>query len=361
MQLATIKNGSWRGIEVAGTFELVQDWKDGAKGGFVTVKLAGIEGVELGTVARVKCEQNEVVVSRVEGTEGVVGSGGEVFVDPEAEYRENETEAEAIVRIRRSFEILNEMTAAAAESQVRGIIVSGPPGIGKSFGVEQTLDRYSVLSRLADKGERYTTIKGFATAISLYQIFYNYRKKGSVIVVDDCDNVLYDEDCLNMMKAALDTSRKRTLSWNAESRVLRELDIPNSFEFEGAVIFLTNTDFDRSKSAKLLPHLQAMKSRCLYMNLDISNQRDILRRIRQIMKDGLLRDRALKKGVEDELYLFVEEFANDLDKLDLRTVIKLADLYQTNSTNWRELAVHTLMKPGAKWRLMKQLKDEQAA
>ena len=361
MQLATIKNGSWRGIAVEGTFELVQEWKDGAKGGFVTVKLNGIEGVDMGTVARVKCEKNEVVVSRVESGTEIVGAGGEVFVDPETEYRDNETEEEAIARIRRSFEILNEMTAASAEGQVRGIIVSGPPGIGKSFGVEQTLDRYSVLSRLADKAERYTVVKGFATPISLYQIFYNYRRKGNVIVIDDCDNVLYDEDCLNMMKSALDTSRKRTLSWNAESRVLAELDIPKSFEFEGAVIFLTNTDFDRSKSAKLLPHLQAMKSRCLYMNLDISNQRDILRRIRQIMKDGLLRDRGLPKGVDDQLYAFVDEFASDLDKLDLRTVIKLADLYQTNVQNWRELAVHTLMKPSAKWRLMKQLKLEQTA
>ena len=60
-----------------------------------------------------------------------------------------ETEAEAIERIRERFEILNEMTEATMEGTVRGMIVSGPPGVGKSFGVENTLEKHHTFNKLA--------------------------------------------------------------------------------------------------------------------------------------------------------------------------------------------------------------------
>ena len=37
------------------------------------------------------------------------------------------------------------MTKAVKKGSVRAMIVSGPPGVGKSHGVEQVLDRYATL------------------------------------------------------------------------------------------------------------------------------------------------------------------------------------------------------------------------
>lgn len=356
-KLATIKNGSWRNEEIAGTFELVKEWKDSPAGAFVTVKF------EDGTVARVKCSRREVVVSTPDNDVGDESETGAVHVAGNAEesYRQNETPDEAVQRIRRSFEIVNEMTHGTVDGSVRGLIVSGPPGIGKSYGVEEVLTNHSLFARLRDRQERFTFVKGMATPIALYQILYNYRQAGKVIVFDDCDIVLHDDLSLNLLKAALDSSKKRRICWNSESRVLKEEDIPNEFEFEGSVIFLTNLNFDDVRSQKLKPHLDALKSRCLYMDLDIGNKNDMLLRIKQIMQDGLLKNYDMPVAAKNDVYNFVVTYVDDLRELSLRTVLKVADLYCANRETWQELAIHTVMKPEAKWRAMARWKASQTS
>ena len=96
-------------------------------------------------------------------------------------------------------------------------------------------------------------------------------KAGSVIVFDDCDTVLFDDLSLNILKAALDTGKKRIIQWNTESRVLDREGIPDKFEFEGAVIFITNVKFDAVKSKKLRDHLDALMVRCHYIDLTIES------------------------------------------------------------------------------------------
>ena len=90
-----------------------------------------------------------------------------------------------------------------------------------------------------------------------------------MLVLDDCDSVLVDDVALNILKAALDTSKKRVVSWNTESRVLRQEDLPNSFEFKGGVIFITNINFKNVRSKKLKEQLEALESRCHYLDLTI--------------------------------------------------------------------------------------------
>ena len=47
---------------------------------------------------------------------------------------------EAIIeRLRQRFQILDDMTRAVKKGDVRAMIVTGPPGVGKSFGVEKVL------------------------------------------------------------------------------------------------------------------------------------------------------------------------------------------------------------------------------
>ena len=53
---------------------------------------------------------------------------------------------------------------------------------------------------------------------------------------------------------------KRRICWNKESRVLAVEDIPESFDFEGSILFLSNIDFDRSiaKGSRIAAHLSAI-------------------------------------------------------------------------------------------------------
>ena len=72
--------------------------------------------------------------------------------------------------------------------------------------------------------------------------------------------------------------------------------MPNSFEFNGGVVFITNIKFDNVKSKKLQDHLQALQSRCHYLDLTIDSMRDRMLRIRQICSQGMLEKYAMPAG-----------------------------------------------------------------
>ena len=192
------------------------------------------------------------------------------------------------------------MTQMSIDGVVRGMVVTGPPGVGKSFGVEKVLEKNSLFDKLAGKKLRFGIEKGAASAIGLYKLLYNYADKGNVLVLDDCDTVLYDETSLNLLKAALDSSKKRRLSWNTDSALLRREGIPDSFEFKGSVIFITNLRFDKVRG-KIKDHLDAIMSRCHYLDLTMDTAREKLLRVKQIVADGMLEDYNLNKAEQNEI------------------------------------------------------------
>ena len=105
--------------------------------------------------------------------------------------------------------------------------------------------------------------------------------KGKVVVFDDCDSIFSDELSLNILKAALDSKKKRTIHWNTDSYKLRNEGVPDSFNFEASAIFVTNLKFDKAKG-KIREHLSALESRCHYMDLTIDSDREKMLRIKQI-------------------------------------------------------------------------------
>ena len=52
-----------------------------------------------------------------------------------------ETDEQILGRLKERFDILSEMTKAVKRGDVRAMIISGPPGVGKSYGVERWLVR----------------------------------------------------------------------------------------------------------------------------------------------------------------------------------------------------------------------------
>jgi hypothetical protein len=252
----------------------------------------------------------------------------------------------AISRIANRFEILNEMTEAVATNKVRAVIVSGPPGIGKSFGVESTLERFSTFDDIAGSKRKFEMVKGAMSAIGLYKKLYEHKDPGHVVCFDDCDAILYDDLSLNLLKAALDSGKKRMLHWNTESRTLYQEGMPNSFEFQGGVIFITNIKFDNVKSKKLQDHLQALQSRCHYLDLTIDSMRDRMLRIKQICRQGMLERYAMTQEEQERLVAFIFENRNRLREVSLRMVLKIADLWKMAPDRYQALAHQTCMKAG---------------
>ena len=257
------------------------------------------------------------------------------------------TDEEIMERLRTRFTILDDMTRAVKKGDVRAMIVTGPPGVGKSFGVEKVLSKHDVFADVAqnEKLKKYEVVKGAMSAIGLYSKLYEYSDKKSILVFDDCDSVLLDDLSLNILKAALDSSKKRMIHWNTDSRLLRSEGVPNSFEFKGGAIFITNIKFDNVRSKKLRDHLEALESRCHYLDLTIDTEREKILRIKQVVTEcGMLDDYEFSDLEKEVLIDFVDDNKKKLRELSLRTVLKIADLKRSMPANWRAVAEVTCMR-----------------
>ena len=257
------------------------------------------------------------------------------------------TPQERLADIQQRFDILDDMANACAEGTVRALILSGPPGVGKSYGVVKQLEKANLFNTLQNT-KRWEVVKGATSGLGLYKKLYQYSAKGSVIVFDDCDTVLFDDLSLNILKAALDSGKKRMIQWNTESRVLEREGIPDKFEFEGAVIFITNVKFDGVKSKKLKDHLEALMSRCHYIDLTIDSAEDKLLRIEQVIQLGMLNEYQFDdvKQVEQQILDYMTDNLKRMNELSLRMAIKLAELIKMRPDSWKAVADVTCIKRG---------------
>lgn len=369
----SIVRGFYRGKPVSGVFPLVKPYQEGARGGFVTIKNPA---PELGCppVQRITVERDAFVLLDAAGEqlgEHVVVDGGNrpsagtgvvTSTDYESIFTQAETEDEAMERISETFLMLDKIVDACANGVVRGLVVSGPPGIGKSFGVEKQLDSANMFRTLEGKPPKYEVVSGGISPIGLYQKLYFNRSKDQVLVFDDCDAVLFEEESLNLLKAALNSGDRRRINWNKESRVLQVEDIPDSFDFEASIIFLSNIDFERTinKGSRIAAHLEAIMSRCHYLDLEIGSLRDKLLRIKQIVRDGMLTSYNFSNQEEQQVVDFVFDNAEFLREVSLRMVKKVADFVKADPQEWREMAEATCLTKEAKFKRLVENKRREA-
>ena len=315
-------------VELAGmVFPMTEEFKVGAKGGYVTVDGAAIAGFP---------DRNIKIA--VDSTADYESAGNKKTTQRE------ETDEETIERMRERFEMLEEMTKATKKGDVKAMIVSGPPGVGKSHGVEKVLGKHDLIATLGERQPKYEVVKGAMSAIGLYCKLYKMADKDNVIVFDDCDSIFADELSLNILKAALDSKKTRRIHWNTDSFKLRNEGVPDSFEFKGSAIFITNIKFDNVKSKKMRDHLEALESRCHYIDLTIDTDREKMLRIQQITNDGMLDEYALGDDVVAEIVDYIDINKKKLRELSLRTVLKVADLAKAFPTKWEAMAENTVMR-----------------
>jgi hypothetical protein len=207
------------------------------------------------------------------------------------------------------------------------------------------MDRASMFDQIAGKRARFEVVKGAMSGIGLFAKLYKYSDAKNVLVFDDCD-IWEDQDAINVLKGALDSGKTRRISWNKDSRLLKDEGIPNSFNFNGSIIFITNKTFDSKKASKMQPHLDALQSRCHFLDLTVNTERDKMLRIKQVHRDapgGLFADYEFDEAQTTEIMDFIWDNHNQLREVSLRMCLKVADLVKI-SANWRELAKATCMK-----------------
>lgn len=328
-----IVNGTYkiRGVDTSMSgrvFPLVEGFKFGTNGGYVTVDARAAAGLP---------DRNIRIA---------VQSESDYEVTEDKPLTPQETDAEVMERMRYRFQMLEDMTRATKAGDVRAMIVSGPPGVGKSFGVEKQLAKHDLLADLADNDDlrKYEVIKGAMSPIGLYCKLYQHRRKDHVVVFDDCDSIFSDELSLNILKAALDSKKVRTINWNTDSFKLRNENVPDSFKFQGSAIFITNVKFDNVRSKKMRDHLEALESRCHYLDLSIDTDREKMLRINQIVQDGMLNDYQFDSDTVAEIVDFIDTNKTRLRELSLRSVLKVADLVKSFPNEWQAYAENTVMR-----------------
>ena len=206
------------------------------------------------------------------------------------------------------------------------------------------------LAELEQKGRHVTYIKGYVRPLALYKLLYETRSSKSVLVFDDSDSIFHDDVSMNLLKSACDSTDRRILHWLSRS-IENESDedgesIPDRFEFEGSVIFITNYDFDNmiNSGSKLAPHFEALVSRSHYLDLAMKTKMDYLVRIKQVVRGGMLKSRGMNEIDTVLIMQFIENNVEVLRELSLRMVVKIAGLYKMNKSNWQKLAKQTCFR-----------------
>lgn len=156
------------------------------------------------------------------------------------------------------------------------VILCGAPGIGKTFRVKQQL-KAAGYTMTADN-----TVKGKCTPRQLYLTLYNNKGKGDIVLVDDADSLVgpkAPEDCINILKAALDSTADdegRLVSYKVSGELKDDegQPVPKSHYNKCGMIVITNYSVGQIDTA--------LRNRAFTQSLDFSTK-DLLQIIRDIM------------------------------------------------------------------------------
>ena len=351
MATVTILRGSWRGKAIRNkTFTILKGFKVGATSGkgFITVDGTDLCGLP---TARIRVSgSKDFTINGTFDDPIAIAAAEKNMVPHEPEPISNETDEEILARVNQRFEILNKLTVGARSGDIRALFVCGAPGVGKTFGVEKTLRECGLVDKIGSdrhEGSRaYKICSGSISPIGLYVQLHEFKEENKVLVLDDSDEVFNNEEALNLLKAALDTSKKRVIHWNTDSKTLRKEGLPNSFEFKGSVIFISNKNFHLVRSQKLRDHLVALMSRAHFLDLTVHTEREKMLRIKDLVTNkNMLAEFNLNHEASTSVMNFLCQNKARFNELSLRTVIKLAGLARTFADNeeWKTIAEMSMM------------------
>jgi hypothetical protein len=254
----------------------------------------------------------------------------------------NETYEQRVTRISERFDIMHKLTRAMIHQQIMSFIVSGAPGVGKSYTIE------GIMNAAAEEGRiKYTSIRGAQiTGIQLYKTLYEHCADTDVVLMDDSDSIYEDELCLNILKAALESHKTRKLSYLSETPLLG--DVPNSFIYAGRLVFITNKDFQTAVDngiGKHVPHMSALMSRSNYLDLKLHSHEDLVAWvIYMCSKYHIPTQFGASPDQEKKALAWFEANAPKLRECSIRTVEKLTMYMVADAADWEKMARILLLR-----------------
>lgn len=222
--------------------------------------------------------------------------------------------------INQRFEFLNNLTKMVVNGLTPSIIVLGQGGLGKTHSVTSTINSNDMSE------DDYVFFKGYSTARGLYNTLYD--NNGKLIVFDDCDSILEDKVALNILKSALDSYDKRTISWMA--KMSKNEEYPQQFDFTGRIIFISNKSKDKIDGAIL--------SRSLSIDLTMTAD-DKIERMNSIL-DKILPEVSI--DVKRDALGFLNDVKENVN-LNMRMLIMVSKVRLSYPDNWKDLASYMVL------------------
>jgi hypothetical protein len=217
--------------------------------------------------------------------------------------------------INQRFDFLNNLTFMVIDGVTPSLIVTGEGGLGKTHSVTESIKSTDM------SDSEYVFFKGYSTARGLYNTLFD--NNGKLIIFDDCDSVLEDKVALNILKSALDSYEKRTISWMAKMN--KSDEYPQQFDFTGRIIFISNKSKENMNEALL--------SRSLTVDLTMTPD-DKIERMDSIL-NSILPEYTL--DAKKEALDFLKEVKNEVS-LNMRMLIMVTKIRSTYPTTWRDMA-----------------------
>ena len=228
--------------------------------------------------------------------------------------------------INQRFDFLAKFVEMVIKGSMVSTIITGEGGLGKTHAVMEALKK-AKLREVKD----FVVVKGYATPKALYATLF--ENNGKIVVFDDCDSVLKDPTAVNLLKGALDSYEKRTISWLQQGFI--PSDLPSHFEFTGQVIFISNMNADKMDGA--------VKSRSIVVDLSMTIQDKIERM--QFILPKILPNIAME--VKEAALEFMAQHSDEAREFNMRTLLKIAkvaDAYGLGNDDWKAAAKYLLVQ-----------------
>lgn len=256
-----------------------------------------------------------------------------------ASQTEATSDSEMLEEIQYRFDALSRYSVAAATGEIRCLVASGSPGIGKSWDLIKTLDDII-------PGEYEVIEGGDISPVHLFMAGWRNREAGRVLVFDDSDGLFLKDECCNILKKLTDSSPIRRLTYMKDSRLLEAEGVPNEYVFEGSVIFLSNLDFERMATGtdRRSQHIAALNTRSLVLDLKIHNNRAKYVWVRHKAVTAILPRLNASETEQATILGYIDKNYDRFKTLSLRSIQYLLTMIRSTPDMWEKDANMMLLR-----------------
>lgn len=268
-----------------------------------------------------KIEENEEELTVTKPAPAKEADSKILKADKEAEYE--------FQNPREIFSDLQTYLDMVIDGDMYALLLTGQAGVGKTYLITKRLEE-----RGLKKNEDYFKVTGKSTAAGMYITLF--ENNGKMILFDDCDSVFKDENAVNVLKGALDTSKSREISWNSAValKTPEKTPIPKRFDFTGKVIFISNLP-----KKKIDP---AIRSRAFVLEIALKKE-DMIRRMWTLLPKVELPSGVYVKGtIKEEAMKMIVKASDESDKVELnmRTLVKAISI--VNKIDNKDIALRLI-------------------